>query len=234
MLLTKYYKYVNDEILTESNVKPDPPGYKEATTSLNYRDKFNKIINDIQGKAKKITADIQTKATKEIDEILEKSKKDISDLIIKQLEEDLKGRLICMTDDNGRQRILRVNKVSEVKSGGNYYPLIIESDDKKIKYNWDNDAKSRIFKMDAFLEYFEEHFLDQLVAFQGKPTKGGQEARYIKHIMRIGIYGGTNQDNAIVETDDGTQLLLMHQHPIKIMDMRLKHLDPYGEENWEE
>jgi hypothetical protein len=212
MLLTKYYKYVNDEILTESHVKPDPPGYKDAMAPLNYRDKFSKISNDSQEKARKLAMEE----------------------MIKVLDAEIKGRLICMIDDNGRQRIIKANKISEARSGGDYFPLIVESDDKKIKYQWQSDSRCRIYMMDTFLEYFEEHFLDQLIAFQGKPVKGGQETRYIKHVTRIGIYGGMNQDNIIVESEDGSQLLLMQQHPIKILDMKLKNLDPYGEENWEE
>lgn len=209
MLLTKYYKYVNDEILTESNVKPDPPGYKDVCSPMNYKEKFTKIVS----------------------ELMDKANKESLEIIIKSMQEDLKGKLICMTDDaNGKQRILKANKIEA--HGGR--PRIVENDNRKFVYNWDNDAKSKIFKMDDFLEYFEEHFLDQFISFQGKPTKGGQEAKYIKHIIRIGIYGGTNQDNIVVETDEGTQLLLLHQHPIKILDKKLKQLDPYGEENWDE
>ena len=45
---------------------------------------------------------------------------------------------------------------------------------------------------------------------------------------------GTTTDDLYLSCDDKTSQLLIHTIPIKILDMKLKTLDPYGEENWEQ
>jgi hypothetical protein len=211
-MLNDYIKYLNGDLNeTINHVKPDPPGASEIYRPKSYKDEFTKIMNDAYIKAKK----------------------DSSDEMIKVLKERYIGKLISTYDNNGRQKILMVNDVIEGKSGNDYYPILFEDDKKQLRYCWDHDNRSNIYRVDKFLDSFEEYYIDQLIMFQGRPVKGGQESRYIKHIIKIGIHNGAAQDSIIVEADDKTQQLLNHTQPIKILDMKLKELDPFGEENWD-
>jgi hypothetical protein len=55
----------------------------------------------------------------------------------------------------------------------------------------------------------------------------------IKQPKDFGVHNGTTQDFIILSCDDGTSVLLAHTRDIKIMDEKIKTLDPYGEENWD-
>ena len=55
----------------------------------------------------------------------------------------------------------------------------------------------------------------------------------MKEVVKIGIHTGQAQDYLIVECDDKTTQLLYHNEPIKLIDPKMKILDPYGEENWD-
>jgi len=212
-MLKDYFKYLKGDLNeSTSHVKPDPPGASAIYKPKSYKEEFSKIS----------------------EEALAKAKQEASLEMIKQLKDSYLGKLISTYDQNGRQKILMVNDVIEGKAGSDYYPILFEDDKKQVRYLWEHDNRSNIYRVDRFLEYFEEYYIDQLIMFQGKPVKGGQEARYIKHVLRIGIHNGTAQDSLIIESEDKTQQLLNHTQPIKILDMKLKELDPYGEENWDQ
>lgn len=206
------YKYLNMDKLKENVnfTKPDPKGSKDIYASKSYKTEFDKILNEAMAKVKKEAAEVMAK----------------------KLKSDLQGKLISMYDENGKQKILEVNDVIVENKGIEHYPVIVEDDKKKIKYAWEKDASSKISDLGKFLDFFEKHYLNQYISFQGKPLKGGSEMRYRKHVVRIGI-NESSQDFLIVECDDKTSQILLHTQPIKIMDMKLKEIDPHGEENWE-
>jgi hypothetical protein len=210
-MLIKYNKYLNSEILTESHMKPDPPGVKAIQEVKSYRNEFNNIMR----------------------EVLSKAKKEATDKMVETLREEWIGKIVSMHDENGRQKILEVNEIHSASKGDDYYPLIVEDKDRKFRFYWEDEAKSRLFDVGRFLKFFEEHYIDQYIMFHGKPVKGGDSIKYTKHVLRIGVHNGTTQDFLIVESDDKTSQLLIHNQPIKIMDQKLKILDPYGEENWD-
>jgi len=211
-MLTAYNKYLNDEILNETHVKPDPPGAKAIYNTMSFKNDFDAI---------------QKKA-------IEEARKNAAVDMAKKFKDNLKGAHISVKDENGRNKILFVNDVAVEKAGDNYILIIIEDKDKKVKYYWFDNNISKIFRIDKFLQFFEKNYLGQLILFQGKPVKGGNEMRYTKEVTRIGTHEGPRDDNVIVLSDDDTQQFLMFEKPIKILDKKVKALDPYGEENWEE
>ena len=255
-MLLKYNKYLNAEILTESFVKPDPPNVKAVYNTQSYYDNFTKlnstakneitkIINTERGKydkvanAAKVEYDkIANAAKAEMDKIIDaatiKYNKEVTEEMVNRLKKDLLHRQICIIDEKGSQKILDVNDVILGEKGTISFPVLVENNDTKYRYCWENEGKSKIFFVDKFLEYFEEHYLNQFIVYKGKPMKGGNQKKYIKQVTEIGIYNGETQDYIAVEADDKSQQLLIHTEPIKIMDSRLKTLDPYGEENWED
>lgn len=240
-MLKTYNKYLDHEIVNENHILPDPPGASKINNGKNYSAEFQKTLNtNITENTKdfdKKIADLknQVKALEKAKvEATEKAKSKAAEDMVEQLKKDLKGKIVGLSDPNGRQKILEVNDVEVGKSNGEYYPVIVEDKDRKVRYNWEaGDNRAKIFDIGAFLEFFEEHYLDKLLMFQGRPIKGGDQIRYIKHVVRIGVHNGTTQDFLIVESDDKTSQLLIHGQPIKIMDMKIKQLDPYGEEDWE-
>lgn len=231
-------KYSNFNLNEATLIKPDPPGVRDIYATKSYSAECVKIQRDtISAKTKDIEQKIfetdtllaQLKRSKTI--ATEEAKKDAAELMVKSLEAQLKGKVICLLDENERQKILTVEKVILDKKGNEYFPLIIEDDDHKIRYNWINEQRSKIFDLSKFLDFFETHYIDNLLSFTGRPVNGGKNTIYQKHIVRIGIHDGDVQDSLIVDNDDGTQELLEHTAPIKILDMKLKTLDPYGEED---
>jgi hypothetical protein len=209
-MLKKYSKYLNSDVLNESHIKPDPDGYINILKPISY----NKIFME------------------KSNELLAKAKKETTDYIIFKLKEDFIGKLISL-HENGKQRIIDVKDIIIGNKGIEYYPVLIDSEDekKKIKYEWEKDVK--IFNIGNFLDFFEENFIDEYIMFLGRPVKGGESKKYNKIIKRIGVHNGVSQDFLIVECDDNTTLLLFHDQPIKILDKKLKEIDPYGEENWD-
>ena len=232
-MLNKYSKYLNSEILKENHVKPDPPGVKKLYDTKTYHNDFSKIFNNPAEKLKREADAAIAKIQKDMNDAIAKAKKGSVEIMVEQLKKELDGQLICIFDENGRQKILQVNDVTIGNKGNDYWPVLVEDDGRKFRYNWENDSKSRIFNIGRFLNFFDENYLDQLLQFTGKPLKGGDKMKYVKHVIRIGIHNGGSQDYLITESEDKTQQLLFHQEPIKILDMRLKELDPYGEENWD-
>jgi hypothetical protein len=193
-------------------IKPDPPGVRVIYDQKSYNGEFNAILTAAMTKVKK----------------------EASEIMASKLKEDLSGKIISVIDENNRQKILEVNDVVVGNKGNEYYPVLVEDKDRKVRFNWENEPKSKIFNIGRFLDFFEEHYLDKLLIFQGRPTKGGgDKRRYVKHIQRIGVENGTAQDFLIIRDDKNVEYLLLHDQPIKIMDMKLKELDPYGEENWD-
>jgi hypothetical protein len=243
-MLKTYNKYLDLEVVNETHILTDPPGANKLLNSKTYSAEFSTILNtnitkNTDGFDKKIN-DLknQVKALEKAKvEVTEKSKSDAAEVMVEKLKKDLKGKIIGIQDTQGRQKILEVNDVEVGKSNCEYYPVIVDDKDRKIRYSWESkDNKAKIFDIGFFLEFFEEHYIDKLLMFQGRPIKGGggDQIRYIKHVVRIGVHNGTTQDFLIVENDDKTSQLLIHGQPIKIMDMKLKELDPYGEENWDQ
>lgn len=234
-MLNKYSKFKLNEATL---IKPDPPGSREIYVTKSYRADCTKINNDIiiektkdlEKKIAEANVILQGLQRAKI-EAIEKSKKESAESMAKILEKQLKDKIICVLDDNGKQKILTVDSVSVEKKGTEYFPLIKEDNDHKIIYDWTNEAKSKIFDLSRFLDFFEKYYMGNLLSFTGKPLNNGQPSVYQKHIIRIGIHDGDAQDSLIVDNDDGTQELLVHTNPIKILDMKLKTLDPYGEED---
>lgn len=210
-MLNKYNKHLNLDVLNEEVILPDPPGLGKLYDTKSYHPAFQKLMLDAVAKAKKTAAE----------EMAE------------QLKKDWVGKIVAVSDENGRQRIVEVNDTTVANVGSEFYPYFVEDKDRKIRYYWENDGRSRIFDLSKFLDFFEEHYLDKLLSFQGRPVRGGDVMKYTKHVVKFGIHNGTGQDFVMVEADDGTSQLLMHNQPIKILDMKLKKIDPYGEENWE-
>lgn len=210
--MLKKYENIDLEVLNENFVKPDPKGAKQAYDNKSYNAEFAKILTDAMAKIKKETTTI----------------------MVEKLKKELKGKYISMTDEKSKQRIVDVNDVVIGNKSEDYYPVVEDSDGRKFRYSWENQAISNIFDVGKFLDFFEIHYLDQLLTFWGKPLKGGgAETKNVKHIVRIGVNNGSAQDFIIVESDDKKSYILSHTKPIKIMDMKLKELDPYGEEDWE-
>lgn len=210
-MLNKYREYLDLDIIKEVKSHPDPPDMKSVYRTMSFHGELSRLIDEEVRNAKKYA--------------MEKA--------IKVLEEKLKGMVICINDENGRQKILEVNGVELGHKSGDYYPVLVEDSSKKVRYNWENSGRSQIFDIAKFLTYFEKHFNDRFLAMQAKSINGGDIQRYVKHVISIGVYTGDTQDYVMVNNDDGTSLFLMHSQPIKILDMELKQLDPYGEENWE-
>jgi len=211
-MLEKYDKFLNFEVLSESHVKPDPRGSKAIYDTKSYTKEFNTVYQDEVSKAKKNAVEV----------------------MVEKLKDELLNKLISVMDENGRQKILDVGDVIIGNKDGDYYPVIQDSDnEKKVRYTWENNDKSKIFDVGKFLDFFEKYYSNQYLAFQGKSLKGGDNKKFVKHVLRIGVHNGTAQDFLIVECDDKTSYLLSHTQPIKIYDIKLKELDPYGEENWE-
>ncbi len=239
-MLKKYNSYLNLEVLNEDMIKPDPPGVKKIYDTKSFYNEFHNVLNDTTNKntrdIDKNLAELKKKMSeleKEKKVAVEKAKKDSAEIMVEELKKSINGKIIGVMDENGRQKILEVNDVILGNNKGDYYPVIFEDKERKVKYSWQDEGKAKLFDVGKFLDFFEEHFIDQLLTYQGKPIKGGDQIKYTKHVVRIGVHNGTTQDFIIVECDDKTSQLLVHTQPIKIMDMRLKTLDPYGEENWE-
>lgn len=215
-MLKNYSKYSNIEILNESFIKPDPAGIKKLYDSKSYYAEFNKIHNEALSKVKEQSATLMTA----------------------KLKEDLVGKIICLLDETGKQKILEVGDVILGNKGQDYYPVIKEADDgdkgRTIRYMWESEPKSKIFDMGRFLDFFETHYLDQLIMYNGKSTKGGELIKYVKTVVQIGIMNSALQDFITVVCDDETSQLLIHTDPIKLMDKKVKEIDPYGEENWDQ
>ncbi len=210
-------KIQNEIKLNESKyVLPDPPGSKEIyKTNVENRTKFNNIYT----------------------EAINKAKRDAVDIMIENLKKDLIEKTISIQDENGRQKILEVSDVVRGTSGGDFYPVIVEIDEngtkKSVRYYWESE-RGAIFQIDRYLNFFEKNYLGKLLSFAGKPVKGGDIIQYVKTIVRIGIYNGAVSDNILVEDDEGKQRILMFTQPIKIMDEKVKEIDPYAEENWDD
>ena len=242
-MLKNYSKYLNDDVLNENHVKPDPAGSKKLYDTKSYSTEFSKTLtntvaestSEIDKKLAVMKKEVAALEKSKID-AAEKAKKSAVEIMVEKLKKDLVGKLICLYDENSRQKIIDIGDVIVGNKGTEYYPVFVDADDdkKKIRYYWENDGKSKLFNAGKFLEFFEEYYLDQLLMFQGRPVKGGEQMKYLKHVVRIGVHNGTTQDFIIVESDDKTSQLLVHNQPIKILDMRLKELDPHGEENWDD
>lgn len=242
-MLKNYNKYLNLDVLNENHVKQDPPGSKKLYDTKSYSNEFSKTLNttiaentnDIDKKLSAIKKEVAALEKAKI-AAAEKAKKDATETMVEKLKNDLSGKIISIFYENSRQKIIEVGDVIVGNKGSEYYPVLVDADDKnkKIRYQWENDSKSKIFDIGNFLEFFEEHYIDQLLMFQGRPVKDGEQMKYLKHVIRIGVHNGTTQDFIIVESDDKTSQLLVHNQPIKILDMRLKELDPHGEENWDD
>lgn len=212
-MLKEYKEYMNLEPINEEVIKPDPPGANEIYNSKSYNDEFSKILNDAMAKVKE-EATIN---------------------MAKKLENDWKGKIISFEDNSGKQKIVEVVNVIVENKGQDYYPVIVEDKDRKFRFGWENGGKrSTIHDVGKFLDFFEKYYLGNLLMFQGKPLKGGGDFnKMIKTPIRIGKTFGSSQDFIIMECDDDTTVFLQHTAKIKIMDEKIKTLDPYGEENWD-
>lgn len=212
-MLKKYFKYIKESNDSTSMVKPDPSGLNEVLNSrISYKSKYISKLN----------------------EGIMKVKKDVCESMIETLKKDLIGRLVLTKNEKGDLKILDVKNVIVEKHGDDFYPIIIENKDKKSIYIYDSDEKSRIFFLDDFMTFFEDNFLNKLLCFNGKSINGRKEMRFTKYITGIGFNQMKNgSDQLLIEDDNGNKYILYHTKPIKILDMRVKELDPYGEENWE-
>lgn len=213
-MLNNYKKYLNNDLLKESIIKPDPIGTKEIYTNKSYYKEFNNIFNNL----------------------LLKIKEDSSIIMVNILKSEILGKIILIHDSANRQKILTVTDVIVGKKDSEYYPVIMDNDEnnKSVRYCWEDNIKSNIFDIGRFLDFFEKNYLNEIISFSGKSINGGNKTKYIKNVTRIGILKSKIQDYLVVECDDKNNLILLHNEPIKIMDKRIKEIDPYAEENWDQ
>lgn len=205
--------------LNEGHLLPDPKGLKEATATKSY----HKEINDLVTKA------------------IEKARKEALTNVLDKLKAELTDKLICIIDENSKQKIVYVSDIIIEKNGNENAIFIVEKneDDKgdkqerKIRFAYENPKSGNVFDMGKFLEFFEEHFMGKFIQFSGKPAAGGSEGKFRKEVVQIGLSNDRNQDYIIVECDDNTRLLLYHASPISLIEEFLKELDPYSEEDWD-
>lgn len=214
-MLKKYFNYIKEAVSSISTppiIKPDPKGY-------------SKILNDRKSYKNEYLGRIKT--------AMEKVTKDVAETMIETIKEDITGRLIAVKNDQGYTKIIHVKEITITQSNNQYYPLIEENKDRKVRYVYDNDDKSRIFFMDTFLTFFEENYLNNVISFNGNSLKSGSDMKFTKHIVDIGIRHQLTSDQILVDDDKGNRYVFHWEQPIKLFDMRIKELDPYGEENWE-
>jgi hypothetical protein len=218
-MLKKYFSYLNEEASAIDHlIKPDPKGHKDA---------MNDVVN--------FKTEFSTKMATEMQKVKEfeaKIKRELSEEFIDVLKKALMGRTILVQNEQGYNKILKVNNVVMGNTGADHYPVIIQNEKLKSRYVYEDTNKAKIQFVDTYLRFFEDHYLGEYIKFTGKSVKTGSEAQYTRHIIRIGIQHGT-RDQIVVEDQDGVRYQLNLSGAIKIYDQKLKELDPYGEENWE-
>jgi len=210
MLNTSYTTYMKESI--KHLVKPSPKGAKTCK-------------ND--------NIDYQKAFANRMQEELTKVRKAITEEFVEIMKKELIGRTILMRNEKGHVKILKVSDVVIDKMNGVFYPLIKQDDKITCWYMYDAGAdRSKITFIDTFLKFFEEHYLDEYIGFQGRSIKSGFEGKFTRHIVRIGIQRSL-RDSILVEDDTGARYQLAYESDIKVYDEKLKDLDPYGEEDWE-
>lgn len=211
-MLKKYYPYLNEEASgIEHLAKPDPAGAAAARSDVaNYRPTYTKMMTDA----------------------LSGIKKGVTEKIVEDLKEKLMGRTVIITNESGNPKIIRVEDIVVGNTGEDYYPVLVQESKKvKSRYVYETDSKSKIVFIDTFLKFFEKNYLNEVIKFTGK-TSRGQEGTFTRQIIRIGIQRGT-RDQIMVQDNEDKKYEIYFNNPIKIYDKKLLELDPYGEENWD-
>ena len=218
IMLKKYFSYLNEEASgIDHLIKPDPKGHKDAMNDkINFKTEFTTKMNEEMKKVKEFEAKVKRETSEEFIDVLKKA---------------LMGRTILLQNETGN-KILKVNDVIMGNTGTDHYPIIIQNEKLKSRYIYEDTNKSNIQFVDTYLKFFEDHYLGEYIKFTGKSVKTGSDAQYTRHIIRIGIQHGT-RDQIVVEDQEGVRYQLNLSGAIKIYDQKLKELDPYGEENWE-
>lgn len=209
-MLKKYFTYIKESVISNI-IKPDPSG-------------LNKILNN----QKTYRGEFQNK----FNIAYKKIRKEISEIMIETMKKDLVGRLISIKNVKGCTKIIDVKDIILGNDGDEFYPVIFENDNKKCRYLYENNDRSTIFFLDDFMTFFKNNYLNNILVFNGKSMKG-IETRFTKHIIDISYNQINENDQVLVEDDKKNKYVLYYTLPIKILDMRVKELDPYGEENWE-
>ena len=210
-MLKRYFNYIKEAAV--NLILPDPPG-------------ANKILNNYKSYKNEYSGRLQ--------ESYKKIREDVTKTMVDVLKKDLLDRTVSILNERGYHKIIYVKDIIMTQSGQESFIFLVESDKMKCKYLIDNDNKSKIFFVDDYVKFFKDNYLNNVISFQGISEKGN-DMKFTKHIVKIGIKNsvGNAKDSLIVVDDEGFKYSINYYLPIKLYDIRVKELDPYGEENWE-
>lgn len=191
-------------------IKPDPPGLDKLYTLTSYK-------NDYERK---------------MAEAMSKVKENVCISMIEIQKHELVGRTISIKNENGYDKIINVTDVKLGNKGGDFYPVIFESEEKKVRYMFEDEKKSMIFFIDEYIAFFKKYYAGNLLMFEGKIMGSDSNSRYTKKLTKIGIHKGQNKDEILALDSEGGKYILNVFKPFKIMDEKIHELDPWGEEDW--
>jgi len=211
----------NKNKLYENHLLPDPKGLKDIYAIKAYHKEISALVNAAIDRAR-----VEALTT-----------------IVEKVKAELIGQLICILDENNKQKIIFVNNViidKKEKDKTDAIFLVEEYEDKdskqkerKVRFAYEVSKNGDVFNIGNFLDFFEEHFMGKYIQFSGKSVTGGGDVKFRKQVIKIGISNDISQDYILVECDDNTRAFLYHDQPIKLLEQFLKELDPYSEEDWD-
>lgn len=191
-------------------IKPDPPGLDKLYTLTSYKNEYDKMFI----------------------EAMSKVKENVCKSVIETLKKELIGRTISMKNESGYDKIINVKDVKIGQKDNDFYPVIFENEEKKIRYILEDEKKSLIFFIDEYIAFFKKYYTGNLLMFEGKIMGSDINIKYTKKLIKIGIHKGKIKDEILCLDSEGGKYILNVFVPFKIMDEKIQELDPWGEEDW--
>jgi hypothetical protein len=191
-------------------IMPDPPGLDKLYTLTTYKSEYDKRLAKAMSKVKE----------------------NVCSSMIDTLKQELVGRTISLKNENGYDKIINVTDVKMGNKGLEFYPVIFETEEKKVRYVFEDEKKSMIFFIDEYIAFFKKFYAGNLLIFEGKVMGSDSNARYTKKLIKMGIHKGQNKDEVLALDNEGGKYILNVFKPFKILDEKIHELDPWGEEDW--